>query len=151
MKTPRDRALAHIKTLAAASMVLGCHSGYGVVDPMPRPSCFESPKAVVNAKVLETKDDGTRLVELVATFEQSDAKFNALTAYRIKAFNDASDNKLAITEQTINAHDLRVVIAVPKGAKALLLFADVQCAGRTGFSVEFELDDAGAVTITRVS
>ena len=150
MKTPRERALASMKTLAAAGVVLSCHSGYGVVDPMPRPSCFENPKAVVTGKVLETKEDGTRLVELIAKFEQSDAKFEGLTAYRMKAFNDNSENKLTITEQAINTNDLRVVIAVPKDAKELLLSASVQCADRNGFYVNFEIDAAGAVKITRV-
>jgi hypothetical protein len=148
LKSPRERAIARIKTLAAAGVVVGCHSGYGVVDPMPMPACFESPQPVVAAKVLETKDDGTRLVELLVKFQQTDAKVGQLDAYRIVEFGGGS-NKLEITEQAINANDFRVVIAVPKDVKQVLLSAEVHCSRGTGFNAELELDDSGAVKITR--
>jgi hypothetical protein len=148
VKSPRERALARIKTLAAAGVVVGCHSGYGVVDPMPRPACFESPEPVVTANVVETKDDGTRLVELLVKFQQAEAKFGQLDAYRIVEFGGGS-NKLEMTEKTINANDLRVVIAVPKDVKQVLFSAEVHCSHGDGFYAELELGDNGAVKITR--
>jgi hypothetical protein len=115
---------------------------------MPMPACFESPQPVVTAKVLETKDDGARLVELLVKFQQTDAKVGQLDAYRIVEFGGGS-NKLEITEQAINANDFRVVIAVPKDVKQVLLSAEVHCSRGNGFNAELELDDSGAVKITR--
>lgn len=149
MKTPRERALAHIKTLAAASIVGACGGGYGVVDPMPSPACFENPEAVVTAKVRETKDDGTRLVELTAKFQQKDAKFGELTAYKVVEFG-GGQHKLDITEPVINANDLKVVIAVPKDTKQVLFAAEVHCSVGNGFNVQFDIDDAGNVKVTYV-
>jgi hypothetical protein len=149
LKSPRERAIARIKTLAAAGVVVGCHgSGYGVVDPMPMPACFESPEPVVTAKVVETKDDGTRLVELLVKFQQTDAKVGQLDAYRIVEFGGGS-HKLEITEKTINANDFRVVISVPQDVKHVLFSAEVQCSRGNGFNAELELDESGAVKITR--
>ncbi|MFO0741219.1 MAG: hypothetical protein U0270_35300 [Labilithrix sp.] len=149
MKTPRERALARIKTLAAAGVVVGCNSGYGVVDPLPSPACFESPGPIVTAKVLETKEDGTRLVELLVKFQQTDAKVGALEAYHVVELGGGS-NKLDLTEQAVTANDLRAVIGVPKGVKQVVFTAQVKCANGHGFNAQFDIDDAGTVKLTYV-
>lgn len=142
MKSPRERALAHIKTLAAASVLVGCHeAGYGVVDPMPTPACFENPKPTVTAKVLETKEDGARLVEVVVKFQQADAKVGDIQAEAL----GEHDSKLEVTEQTVNANDFRAVINVRKGIVLITLYAKVSCAGGSGFQVYLDVDGANVV------
>lgn len=149
MKSPRERALAHLKTLAAAGVVLGCGGGsahggggsgpaYGVVDPMPMPSCFENPPIVVTTKLLEKTADGTRLVEVAAKYQQTDTKVTDLGA------NTPSGTHLEVTDKVMKANDFRGVVHVPKDVTAFFFSAAASCGQGSGFSQYIEVTDTEA-------
>lgn len=137
---PRERTLARMKHLAAAGVVAGCHgSGYGVVDPMPPPACFETPQPVVTARLVEPMAaDGTRLVELLVKFQQRDAKVGEMQAQVI------GGAPVEITKHEIGEGELRAVFRVPKGMRSVYFTAQVACAHGTGFTASLEVDDTTA-------
>jgi hypothetical protein len=72
----RERAVARLKVLAgtaATGVAVAC--GYGVVDPLPPPMCFQSPQPTATGKIVDAppgedaKD--VRFVQITVSFSQN--------------------------------------------------------------------------------
>ncbi|MBX3231521.1 MAG: hypothetical protein KIT84_24170 [Labilithrix sp.] len=132
----RARALARLKVLTAvgAGIVVSCGKSkgladshkpgdpepYGVVDPMPLPTCFDGPQPTITAVFVagdagaskSAKGDGGpvlaaggRLVEIDVAFTQDDV-----------ALGEITPNNLSVVESTKQGKGIRLLVMVPPQA-----------------------------------
>lgn len=133
----RARAIARLKVLTAvgAGVAVSCGKSkgladghkpgdpepYGVVDPMPRPTCFEGPQPTITAAYMAVPDAGakkkadagamlaltpdTRLVEVAVAFTQTDIALGNVTS---------TDPNVSIVESKPEASGIKLIVRVPK-------------------------------------
>lgn len=149
MSDVRRRTLARWKTLAAAGAVAsGCHgSGYGVVDPMPLPSCLDSPQPTAKAAFVartstESEPQGTRFVEVTYAYTQTGVTLGA-----IGAVDNGTGNALEVLEPTPSANGFRAVVRVPAGVTEVLMSSPTKCPSTGAYAMVMLKLTADAVTV----
>jgi len=159
MQTARARTLARLRALAAVGAATtttgcnGCAGAFGVVDPLPAPTCFDSPKPTATAAYLQPDDvdaggtapAGSRLVEVQVSFEQTDVVIGKVTT----SSNMAASPELV--HQTASSHALRFVLRVFSVEDTVRLFVDTTCKGapRSSLYVTLTLGPTGVDATAR--
>lgn len=136
--SPRARALAHLKSLAAAGgVVAACHdSGYGVVDPLPPPACFSNPEPSVTARYVgEAAADGARVVEITIKHQRPDAKVGKV---RVSRYD--SGTEIPVNDPDIAPDTIRTQFTAPKDLKRATFSVELTCQGGSDFYGYLELE-----------
>ncbi len=151
----RERTLQRMKVLAAlgaATIAASCgtqQGGYGVVDPMPSPSCFEkNPKPTVTASyvaadagadaAIEPQDAGgsARRVEMTIAFDrETDVVFSSASA------------DVPILETSMSSTGGRLLLSIPEGRTTAAVTVPFSCSSNGG-TLTIHLTLGSSVTVT---
>jgi hypothetical protein len=148
--------VARFKVLAgtaATGVAVAC--GYGVVDPLPPPSCFQSPQPSATGKLVEppagedAKD--VRFVQITVSFSQNDgsALSNATAREAGVGSNGAS---LTVVSQAGRTGAYDFLVRVPTRVTTFIAQLSSTCpdqpSGGARLDLRVEIDaDAGAVDV----
>ena len=137
----RNRTIARLKVLAAlgaAGVAASCgDTAYGVVDPLPHPSCFDSGRPTGTAKYVVDADagadasagDGSKLVEVYLVFKQA--------GIAVGSFSSSTGATL-VSSTSPSSSTAKVVLRVPAGMSTCSAQLQISCsAGPT--SLRFTL------------
>lgn len=117
----RARAVARMKALAAAgatSVIASC--GYGVVDPLPQPTCFESPKPTVTARLLPA-DAGAdeQLIEVKVAFTQT-----GVTVGEVRV-----DGGVKLKDKQVRTNEIVILLVDERRSTSASLSVEATCNG----------------------
>ena len=150
----RERALARMRVLAggtAAGVVAAC--GYGVVDPLPPPTCFESPQPTATGQVIPAPSgqaaDGVVFVEIIVRYA------SGVTARSASANEDTSTTASGPTLAIVSSDDTpdgghRLVVRVPTRVRAFNVTLTGSCdrAQNSQLTINAALDADAGQTVT---
>ncbi|MFO0742445.1 MAG: hypothetical protein U0270_41610 [Labilithrix sp.] len=146
MDDVRSRIRSHLTALSAASVIVACNhracgktdGGYGVVDPLPPPSCVDKgqPTATASFVMVTDPDAGAakaRAVRMTIRVDIEGTEYNGATTVSGR-----------ILEQKTTTEGLELVVLPAPAATALDVSVAVSCnVGSSSFHVRLALEQDG--------
>lgn len=151
-KTPsaRERALARLKVLAgttATTVVVAC--GYTVVDPLPSPMCFSSPRPSASGRFVDAPPGQSakdvRFMQITITFSQTDGSAMSNATARETGSSTAG---LEVSSQASRPGAYDFVVRVPDRVTSFMVQLSTACPETTGaLTFAVDINERDVITV----